>query len=259
VAVKADVPGFGYRDPQSGTWEGLEIDLARAVACRIFGEAKVRFVPATTRERIPLLRSLLRFLDPVLRDFAILSSTLTSNWWHLGMAGKLPDFLCPPECVGQQDFIGLDYYWGVPALRIDRIQALIASGTGRFDAAPVWPGALYRLLRYHASLEPGKPLLIVENGSVDVADGVARPAYIRRHVEQVQRAAADGVNVLGYICWSITSNREWGLKFTPASDFGLYHIDLDTDPDLTRQATAAVEEYRQIIADHGVVAGNGAG
>ena len=95
---------------------------------------------------------------------------------------------------------------------------------------PVWPGALYDHLKYQASLFPGLPLLIVENGSVDVADNVDRATYIREHVRQVQHAVKDGVNLMGYICWAITSNREWGLPFDQSSDFGLYHIDLDSRP-----------------------------
>ena len=168
------------------------------------------------------------------------------------MAGKLPEFLCPAACVGKQDFVGLDYYWGIRALRLDRIGRLISAGMGGFDRAPVWPEALYGLLRYQADLAPGLPLLVVENGSVEATDGVDRATYIRRHVEQVQRAARDGVKVIGYVCWSITSNREWGLPFGKGSDFGLYHIELDTDPALKRVPTPAVATYQEIIARRGV-------
>ena len=56
-----------------------------------------------------------------------------------------------------------------------------------------------------------------------------------------------GVKVTGYDCWSITSNREWGLPFTRGSDFGLYYIDLDNDPKLKRVPTPAVEVYKRII------------
>jgi beta-glucosidase/6-phospho-beta-glucosidase/beta-galactosidase len=127
------------------------------------------------------------------------------------------------------------------------MQALIEAGLGRFDKAPVWPGALYDHLKYQASLFPGLPLLIVENGSVDVADGVDRATYLRQHIGQVQRAVRDGVNVIGYVCWAITSNREWGLPFGKGSDFGLYHIDLDGDPNLTRVPTPAVAVYQDIV------------
>lgn len=252
VAVKDNLPGFSQRDPQTGEWRGLEVDLARAIAQQIFGDPdKVEFRPTPTEARIPLLRSFWRFLEPLQQQFSILSTALTSNWWHLGMAGKLPEFLCPSWCVGQQDFVGLDYYWGIAALRLDRIQRLIDSANGHFSKAPVWPAALYTMLKYHAELFPGQPILILENGCVDVADGVDRATYIRDHVREVQRAIRDGANVIGYMCWSITSNREWGLPFGPDSDFGLHHIALDSDPELTRMPTPAAQTYREIIAKRG--------
>jgi beta-glucosidase/6-phospho-beta-glucosidase/beta-galactosidase/ABC-type amino acid transport substrate-binding protein len=254
VAVKEDVPGLGYRDPETGQFSGLEIDLARAIAERIFDDPDaVRFRPTNTQGRIPLLRSVRqRLLDPVLKGYSVLSTILASNWWHLGMAGQLPEFLCPEECIGQQDYVGLDYYWGVSSLRLDRIQALIDAATGYFGRAPVWPGALYGLMRYLADLFPDLPLMVVENGSVAVADGVDRASYIRQHVRQVQRVAAEGVKVVGYMYWSITSNREWGHAFGEHSDFGLYRIDLDTDLELRRAPTKSVEVYREIISGRGV-------
>lgn len=253
VAVKDNVPGFGYRDPKTGEYSGLEIDLARAIAQSIFGDPnKVVFRPVTTQQRLPMLRSILKFLDPILKPFSILSTSLTSNWWHLGMAGKLPTFLCPADCVGQQDFVGFDYYWGISNLRFDRIQQLSDAAFGRFNRAPVWSGVLYDMLRFHAKLFPGKEIMIIENGCVDVADGVDRASYLKQHIREVQRAHNDGVNVIGYVCWSITSNREWGLKFGPSSDFGLYHIDLDSDHDLKRSPTAAVTLYQDIIQYRGI-------
>ena len=96
IGVKGDMPGFGYHDPDTGQFNGLEIDLARAVAEHIFGDPEaIRFRQATTQQRIPLLRSLLRLLDPIRKQYSILSTMLASNWWHLGMAGQLPGFLCP--------------------------------------------------------------------------------------------------------------------------------------------------------------------
>jgi hypothetical protein len=252
VAVKEDVPGFGYRDPTTGQHSGLEIELAREVARQILGNPdRIQFRSAITAERIPLLRSAWRVLDPVLKPLSVLSTILACNWWHLGMRGDLPDFLCPRACVGQQDFVGLDYYWGIPNLRLNRIQRLLDAAARRFERAPVWPGALHGSLRYHADLFPGRSILVVENGSVDEADGVDRASYIRRHIGEVQRAVGDGVPVIGYVYWAITSNREWGLPFGKGSDFGLYHIGLDADADLRRQSTIAAEAYRQVIAQRG--------
>jgi hypothetical protein len=253
AAVKDSLPGLGYRDPLTGEWAGIEIDLARALAGRIFGDpSRVRFRPVQTRARVPVIRSLFQFLDPILRFLSILTSAIDSNWWHLGMAGRLADFLCPAECIGRQDFVGFDYYWGVGTLRLRRMKDLFdALLHGRYGRAPVWTGGLRNLLRYHGAMFPGKPIMIVENGSVDEADGVSREDYVRRHVQEVARARRRGINVRAYVCWSITSNREWGALFAKDCDFGLYHVDLDTDPALTRRPTAAVEVYKDIIRDAG--------
>jgi len=250
VAVKSNVPGFGYYNPTTKVYSGLEIDIARKIASVIFGDPDcVRFQPATTPERIPLLRSLLRFLDPLFNLYNIFSTWLNSNWWHLGMAGKLPDFMCPPECVGQQDFVGFDYYWGLGTLRLNRILHLMnAYITARdMTQAPVWPQGMYNAIKYCARLFPDQPVMIIENGCIETADNIARADYLSQHIKEVQRAINDGMNVIAYTCWSITSNREWGAKFDGASDYGLYHIDLDTDPALKRLSTLAADTYRTII------------
>lgn len=248
AVTKSDVPGLSFQDSDTGEFAGLEIDLARAISERIFSDpGRVRFLPAKTAERIPQLLSPLSFLDTLMKTYSVLSTIVASNWWHLGMAGKLPAFLCPAECRHLQDFVGLDYYWGISALRLDRIQALIDAGLGRFDLAPVYAGALFGHLRYLSEMFPNLPLLIAENGSVDEADNLDRAAYLRAHISQVRRAVGSGTNMLGYTCWAITSNREWGLEFGKSNDFGLYHIELDSDPELKRMKTEAATEYRRII------------
>jgi beta-glucosidase/6-phospho-beta-glucosidase/beta-galactosidase/ABC-type amino acid transport substrate-binding protein len=248
-AIRPGIAGLCTRTGSGYT--GLEPDLARFVAARVCGaESAVRFVEVAAGERVAAVRSpLLRLLDPVLRVVAIFSTLITTNWWYLGLAGKLAPFLCPADCVGELDYVGLDYYWGIDSLRINRILHLFAASEQRYANAPVWPTVLRAMLHEHAALFPGKPLFVIENGCVGSADRVTREAYLRLHIAEVQRARHEGVPVAGYLCWSITSNREWGLPFDENSDFGLYHIELDTDPALTRVATPAAEAYRAIIAE----------
>ncbi len=246
--MKDNVPGFGYRDPQTGTFSGLEIDLAGEIARTIFGDSrKVQFRPVSTQQRIPSLQSPLQILDPLLRGFSILSTIFNSNWWHLGMAGKLPEFLCPAGCIDQQDFVGFDYYWGVSTFRLNKLGQLMNAVRGDSENSPVWPEGFYALLKEHAKLFPNKEIMIIENGCVPMVDGMPRGEYLRRHIQQVQRARQQGVNISAYICWSITTNREWGLKLSPKNDFGLYRIDLDNDPKLTRVETEDVAVYKAII------------
>jgi putative glutamine transport system substrate-binding protein len=56
VGVKVDVPKFGYKDPKSGVTEGLDIDIAKAIAKNILGdESKLDTQAVTAKTRGPLL------------------------------------------------------------------------------------------------------------------------------------------------------------------------------------------------------------
>jgi beta-glucosidase/6-phospho-beta-glucosidase/beta-galactosidase len=249
AGVWDDLPGLGFRDPATGEWSGEEVDLVRRVAARLFGDpGRVEFVALASGERVAALRSWTRAIEPLLRGRDLLLCALDSNWWYLGMQGRLPAWLCPPGCEGQQDYVGVDYYWGISNLAPHRVRQLGDAAAGDFADAPVWPAAMRRVLRSAADRFPGQPVLIVENGCVTVASGVDRADYLRAHVAEALLARDDGVPLAGYVCWSITSNREWGLPFGPGSDFGLYHVDLDSDPGLERKDTPAVETYRRLIA-----------
>lgn len=55
--VNTGLAGFGAPDSQ-GVWRGLDIDMCRAVAAAMFGDAnKVRFVPTTAQQRFTALQS----------------------------------------------------------------------------------------------------------------------------------------------------------------------------------------------------------
>lgn len=249
VGIHPGVPGLCMPDA-SGGYVGLELTIARYIASQLLRtpNPRLEFVPLDGEKRLDAARSPLGFLDPIKKMISMLSSIAGANWWNLGMAGELPSFLCPECCVGTTDFIGLDYYWGVRSLWPGRLQHLAAAMECRYANAPVWPRALYDLLVSEHARFPDQEILVIENGCVDAADGILRQDYIKLHVAEVQRAVQKGVPVGMYLSWSITSNREWGLLFDNNSNFGLYYIDLDHDPLLTRTATPAVATYSQIIA-----------
>jgi len=101
---------------------------------------------------------------------------------------------------------------------------------------------------------PHLPLLISENGistenAMPRADGITREDALRDAVFWTQKASRDGANVIGYMYWSLIDNFEWG-SYTPR--FGLYTVNVPTDPFLTRIPTAAVPAYREIIRNNGV-------
>lgn len=248
VAVNADAPGFCRPAENGRELVGLEIDVARAVARRIFGdESKLELHLVRRSRRISAVRSLFQGARDFLRKIRSLGTIANTNWWHLGMAGRLPPFLCPPECVGQQDFVGVDYYWGINAMRLDRVLELLGAMQQQFAKAPVWSKGLYRALRWLEKEFPGQDILICENGCPTREDGMDRLTYLRRHVGEVVRACRHGVPVIGYLCWSITTCREWGLPDEPGCDFGLYHVDLENDPDLRREPTDASRGFRDLV------------
>ncbi|WP_068001668.1 glycoside hydrolase family 1 protein [Nocardia pseudobrasiliensis] len=146
------------------------------------------------------------------------------------------------------DYVGIDYYYGSLPSPID---ALTKNTPW---ANPLQPEGIYYALRHYARQFPGRPLYIVENGmptqnGQQRDDGWWRGDNLRDTVYWLQRAKADGMNVMGFNYWSITDNYEWG-SYTPR--FGLYTVNVKTDPSLTRHPTDGVPAYRDIIADGGV-------
>lgn len=250
AGVHPGVQGLCMSDGKGG-YSGLEPDLARAIAREILGpDARVEFVELSRAKRLNATRSPLRILDNLRKTFAMFGTLVGTNWWNLGLAGKLPHFLCPPEAAGALDYVGLDYYWGVPAVWPREIKRLLSAAQAQYGNAPVWPNELQSILEEARSQFPGKPIVVIENGCVTSADGYTRAKYLEAHIKQVDRALEKGLPIEAYLCWSITSNREWGLHFDDNSDFGLYHIDLDTDPDLKRVPTEASAKYASIIREH---------
>ncbi|PZU85204.1 MAG: amino acid ABC transporter substrate-bindnig protein [Shinella sp.] len=53
----SNLAGFGAQD-SSGNWTGLDVDLCRAVAASVFGDAtKVKYTPLSAKDRFPALQS----------------------------------------------------------------------------------------------------------------------------------------------------------------------------------------------------------
>jgi beta-glucosidase len=80
----------------------------------------------------------------------------------------------------------------------------------------IYPEGLYQVLRRVGRF--GKPVVITENGISD-ADDDQRPAYIISHLREVLRAIRDGVDVRGYMHWSLLDNFEWAEGYE--QHFGL--------------------------------------
>ena len=162
------------------------------------------------------------------------------------------DLLFMNQVSDKLDFIGVDYYYSATPTDL----SVINSFTGDMWKASVSADGLYYALRHYAKQFPGKPLYVVENGMPTEngkprPDGYKRGDLLRDDIYWLQRAKADGMNVIGYNYWSMTDNYEWG-SYSPR--FGLYTVDVKTDPTLTRHPTDAVAAYKDLIANGGVAA-----
>ena len=70
-----------------------------------------------------------------------------------------------------------------------------------------------------------KPLYVTENG-IATSDDTRRVEYIRRAVGGMQSCIADGIDVRGYMHWSLLDNWEWIFGYD--RHFGLVAVDRTT-------------------------------
>jgi beta-glucosidase len=88
----------------------------------------------------------------------------------------------------------------------------------------IYPDALEHTVRLAAS-RSGVPVLITENG-LATEDDEARIAHTLRVLQGVGRCIADGVDVRGYLHWTLLDNFEWMAGY--AMTFGLISVDRKT-------------------------------
>jgi beta-glucosidase len=176
---------------------------------------------------------------------------VSSNVAFIPGLNKLVDQLFLNKVSDKLDFIGLDYYYGLSLTDFSALSYLL--GTKGVWDVKLQPEGIYYAMRHYAERFPSLPLYIIETG-MSTQDGVRpdgskRSDALRDTVYWVQRAKADGMKVMGMNYWSLTDNYEWG-SFTPR--FGLYTVNVKTDPSLSRVPTDAVAVYADLIAAQGV-------
>lgn len=87
-----------------------------------------------------------------------------------------------------------------------------------------WPQALGATIRF-AARESGKPVVVTENG-IATDDDAQRMAYVDVAVQEMMRCVEDGIDVRGYLHWTLLDNFEWIHGFGPK--FGLVAVDRAT-------------------------------
>jgi beta-glucosidase len=103
------------------------------------------------------------------------------------------------------------------------------------------PG-IYEVLKDYAARWPDLPLLVSESG-IATEVGRRRAEHVVRSLEQIARARDEGVDVRGYLHWSLFDNFEWAEGFEPR--FGLYQVDYQS---YARTPTEGADVFSAITA-----------
>jgi beta-glucosidase len=88
-----------------------------------------------------------------------------------------------------------------------------------------WPEALEATIRRAWDVTRRVPILVTENG-IGTDDDRERIEYVARALPGVLACLGDGIDVRGYVYWSLLDNFEWIFGYRPT--FGLVAVDRET-------------------------------
>jgi beta-glucosidase len=184
--------------------------------------------------------------------------------WHASIGGA--DFIEPgdlDDAAGSLDFYGLNYY--CPSYIVAAAEGdsgpMLPAGLGFRQADPKglpmtsfgWPIVPEGLRSNLLTLQEryALPIWITENGGAfedaispnGEVDDRDRIDYLRSHLEVLSATIDEGVDVQGYIAWSLVDNFEWAEGYSMR--FGLAHVDFATQK---RTPKASFAWYRDHIA-----------
>lgn len=142
------------------------------------------------------------------------------------------------------DFLGINYY-GAEFFKNAKLifhPDYLYSEAGR----AISPLGFFNILK-EAYQRYELPIYITENGVADRTD-VFRPPYLVEHLKAIHQATEEGVEVLGYIHWTLSDNWEWADGYCPR--FGLVAVDRLND--FYRIKRPSFNLFKTIIKNHGV-------
>ncbi|MBH0131336.1 GH1 family beta-glucosidase [Salinibacterium sp. NK8237] len=212
------------------------------------------------------------FTGPMLRGeypADLLEDTAEITDWSFVLPGDL-------EIIHQDiDFLGVNYYstatvrmWdgaspkenadghkdvgGSPWPGSGHVEFLKQAGPYTSMGWNIAPDGLEELLVSLSEQFPEMPLIITENGAAfedTVVDGAVHDAervdYLRRHFTAAHRAIERGVDLRGYLVWSLLDNFEWGYGYSKR--FGIVYVDYDSQERVVKDSGLWV---KTLITEH---------
>lgn len=178
-----------------------------------------------SRPSISIAQNMQAFLPCTTKLRDRFATFVRDKWYNFGFLDKIMRYKT-------LDFIGVNYYsrqlvelkrWGLSNLLMDFCENNHHAVKKNSLGWDIYPEGLCQLLlrlkKYRL------PIIITENG-ICTSDDALRWDYIYNHLKNIHLAIEGGVNVIGYLYWSLMDNFEWDKGFSPR--FGLIEIDYNT-------------------------------
>lgn len=151
-----------------------------------------------------------------------------------------------PELKDSFDWWGVNYYTNLRVnSRHPRGVAEALPGERVTQMGWTWSTEGYfRVMERFARL--GKPIYLTENG-IGTLDDYERVRFISEHLRVVAAALDKGLDLRGYLYWSLLDNFEWACGFRPR--FGLIEVNYET---LERTVKPSARFLAEIIENSGM-------
>ena len=146
------------------------------------------------------------------------------------------------------DFIGANYYFhnrikitplAFPFIKIENENKEVSD-----MGWEIYPEGIYYILRDLQKYN--LPIYITENGIADKEDK-KRAGFIKEHLKWTHRAITEGVDIRGYMYWSMFDNFEWDSGFTKR--FGLIEMDYKK---METRIRGSAREYARMCRENAV-------
>jgi beta-glucosidase len=202
-----------------------------------------------------------RFFLNLLGGRGIPSELQSSTDWSFIRADDLATIAAPIDWLGENYYTVMRVAPASPQSADAVGQELLAyPGAPALTFAPkppttdmgweIVPEGLTLALQLAAEVLPDVALWVTENGAAtpEVIDesGIHDPMrieYLREHIAEVLSARSSGLNVRGYLAWSLLDNLEWASGWTKR--FGIVGVDPRTGD---RRPKDSAKWYRELLA-----------
>ncbi len=166
-------------------------------------------------------------------------------YFHMPGAQAIEESVEMPPSRPGLDYVGLNYYQR-SIVNFQEKYPYYNSVTGPGEKNELgwemYAEGMYKALKEVSVYK--LPILVSENGVADKNDKW-RSKFLESHLENLAKAKKEGVDVIGYLHWSLTDNFEWASGLKPR--FGLVEIDYTT---LKRTPRPSFFTYQKLIESY---------